>query len=640
MTSDGVRRDHFRRTPGALTTGLRFAALGFLFLLILNPPVPGNDPNSGTGSSELVFVVIDADPSLHAEGAWGSMQAALDALDPPDDWILIRVAGGVVEPMTPEGLTPGQGTASVEAALSGLVEAGADALVLLSPLRGVDPSGEGLRRALGRVPFRIVPVETEIRNAGVEAIELSSPPRSNQAVQGHIVVAGEGHAPVAVGADPTGTARGAEAAVTAEVTLTRIAGAGEVSGAGDAEGIQVGQWQISLPEAGARMRIPFELAPTQWDAPFTLVASVRLAGDAYLWDDELRLDVDPGWSLGGILLLSLTPDAEPRLLLPALEQGTGLVGAGWLRVGSDRFLGLRRDDRDVPIRGEAALAAEIPGAALVVLHGAQGAPFPEGWTEALDLHPAVLHLPATPEGVRWAGLTASRRATAGTQGATVSEPLPPSPVRAGLAGAIHGGLPPLSAPIWLDGGDATSLFDVQVSPSGAGGGRTAPALVLRNQVNSPSLEPPTQGSTPDRAPWEQRVAVVLSSGTWTWAAAGEMRAYGALWSGVAGWLLAPGSEQGGGATSRAPVSTGERLDREPLRNAVLRPSVDGPDFMPMERVLPGVSWQELGLEGVGGASSQAARRPLRSHPLPWFLLLGLLSVEWVLRARPRTRSTP
>jgi hypothetical protein len=52
-----------------------------------------------------------------------------------------------------------------------------------------------------------------------------------------------------------------------------------------------------------------------------------------------------------------------------------------------------------------------------------------------------------------------------------------------------------------------------------------------------------------------------------------------------------------------------------------------------ELLHPRASGLERSADEAAGARPEAAGRRLRTHPLPWLLILGLLSAEWIFRRR-------
>jgi hypothetical protein len=181
------------------------------------------------------------------------------------------------------------------------------------------------------------------------------------------------------------------------------------------------------------------------------------------------------------------------------------------------------------------------------------------------------------------------------------------------------------------------------------------------------------------------MVVALASGWWRWAAREEgYPAYRSLWSGLAGWLL--GGERVGGAeprpeawivhrgesvawripgdsaSVRLTVRSGDRLATDTVVTAggrVLTPAlapgtyayamVDGlsGDSLASGRfdvaattaeMLPAVA--DSGIASISATAPRAidtGGRPLRTHPLPYLLVIGLLCGEWIARRRSGLR---
>jgi hypothetical protein len=69
-------------------------------------------------------------------------------------------------------------------------------------------------------------------------------------------------------------------------------------------------------------------------------------------------------------------------------------------------------------------------------------------------------------------------------------------------------------------------------------------------------------------------------------------------------------------------STGGRFDVRAPADELRHPSMDVPAVVPAP---------------PGRRADDAERRPLRAHPAPWLVLLGLLCGEWVMRRRKGLR---
>ena len=102
---------------------------------------------------------------------------------------------------------------------------------------------------------------------------------------------------------------------------------------------------------------------------------VSLPGDGFEADDakSAYTEVDP--EEGGLVLLSLQPDWEPRFLLPVLSQITGLASSGFLGLSGGRYLRLGSGAQVGPLADEIEVREALARADFVVLHGlGAGAP--------------------------------------------------------------------------------------------------------------------------------------------------------------------------------------------------------------------------------------------------------------------------
>jgi hypothetical protein len=639
---------------------LRGASFGLLALLLVNPPLPGDDPEAGEEPRH--WILVDGGYALdvpHAEGESLRQVVVERAVERARTGARLALLGPEpegVDSASLRGSGPRPPVTDPAPALRRLAEAGADSILVLSPFR---MSSASLERALeaASLPVRLEAVGDTVRNAGIRELEL--PPRvpAGEAVSASLVIFGEG----GTGVD------------SVEVELR-------------ADGAPVELLRLPLPPTGAPRRLELELPAVGDTGTVRYEARVRLDGDVFPLDDVRVRHLRIGPPEGGILLVSLQPDWEPRVLLPVLEAATGIEGEGFLRVGDgDRWLPLGEGDEAASPVGSQAFRERIPRTALLVLHGAAG-DVPDWLREAVDVHPRVIHLPSGPAGAALAGLSpGSPRPGEWVPDAT----LPPSPVAAFLSGIALAELPPLTdlrAP-----GPAGGIQVLRVRIQA--GGEAHPALVLRETG-------------------EGRRAVALARGFWRWAnRSGPPReAYRGLWSGVAGWLLQDETVAAEGPIRptqpvvardqpfewHAPEAPGAelRLEFRPLEGDDLRGTVvdetgSQPMTVPLDEqgrgpsspLAPGLwHWtgrvegrlgpdgQELDpLEGEGvvevegwtgalaippvdpvpvqgpveadhhRAAPEHAGRPLRTHPVPWILLLALLCGEWVLRRRAGLR---
>ena len=241
-------------------------------------------------------------------------------------------------------------------------------------------------------------------------------------------------------------------------------------------------------------------------------------------------------------------------------------------------------------------------------------------------------------------------------------PPPASPVAANLADVSFSGLPPLTSVLPLSDDVGRSVLNVRIGAAGA----VEPAMILTEAGG-------------------RRVALATGVGFWRWALrGGEARtAYRRLWSGVAGWVLggrqlrsagdvrpastvvvsgppvrwmAPGRDGDSlrvttVADSEAPSDTDvEVLPGEQFRTPALKPGAYR--FQVQDSAGNGVGTGRLEVEpwsnelltgpgipdsllavGEGGADRLVAGVQVRTHPLPYLVLIALLAIEWVGRRR-------
>lgn len=634
---------------------LRAASFVVLALILTNPPLPFGPDGDGTPSTR--WVLVDWGPALdvpHPEGGTLRDHVRGRAMAEAREGARLALVGPEPEGVDTLTLTrsePRPTPADLGPSLRRLAEAGADSVLVLSPLR-FPPASLQSTMDEAAVPVRLERAGEPVRNAGIRTLELPRRTPLGEPVEAIVTLFGEGG--------------GAADSVTVEVE------------AGDT---LVAVRQLRLPPAGTPRRVDLVLPPVQDTGTVRYVARVRLDGDVFPADDERVARLRGGPPEGGVLLLSLQPDWEPRVLLPVLEDATGLEGEGFLRVGEgDRWVPLAAGEESaVPVES-GAFRPRLARAGLLVLHGVD-AEVPGWLAEVVAEHPRVVHLPAGPAGAELAGISPAGP----REGEWAVDPsLPPSPAAPYLSGIPLGGLPPLTAVRPPGAGEVTEVFRVRRGPDR----ESIPGFVLRSD------------------PAGRRV-IALAQGLWRWGHRdGPAReAYRGLWSGVAGWLLESepfGGEgeirpeplvvardegfdwrvRGGGAgelflefrlaRDDEPAAGGPRTetrtvrlsedgrgrsrplppgrwrwegearivssdpDEEPTRRSgegevEVEPWVGALATPPVDPVPPPVAGER------GGETDSVADgregRPLRTHPVPYLLLLGLLCTEWILRRR-------
>ena len=634
--------------PGRKLFGtIRALILLLVLLLLWDPRLPGGPRSGGTDGS---WVLLDVSSSMSApasEGAsagganWVSaLERAGELAEAGAQVLFFGETPRVVSFDSLDMLLPIASASRLSPALARVAEAGATDVTVLSDLRLDDPVEAEL--SMGRSPFG-VQIERNggpVRNAGVARFEL--PPRA------------ESGTPLSVG----------------------IALFSEETDLGDT--IRVEVWEeerlvasaaVLAAESGllatATIRLP---APrdTGW-IRYRLLAS--LPGDRFEADDAKSAftEVDP--TEGGLVLLSLRPDWEPRFLLPVLSQITGLDSSGFLSLSGSRYLRLGSGSQVGPPVDETEVRAALSGADFVVLHGLGGGA-PDWVRTTLAEAPRSIVFPSDPTGALASGVEAGGH----LDGEWYPTPdLPPSPLAASLSGADLTGLPPLTA----------------ILPRRTPGTVSTP-IPLQRQGSGPV----EAGLVLDENRGRRR-AVVLASGFWRWAfrEGPDRETYRRLWAGVSGWLLASASQDGATPVRpekrvwssrepmawRAPGLIGENVHLALSVNNSVGDSVgdsvvldttvvvDGAGLI-RTRALPVAEYSYLitrpgedvsigsgriesevhSLEllrrpvDISPAPSDAAEGtptrvglgpPLRTHPGPYLLILVLLSAEWIGRRR-------
>lgn len=424
------------------------------------------------------------------------------------------------------------------------------------------------------------------------------------------------------------------------------------------EGRPVAARRMAVPAPGRRTTVSFRLPPARSEGRLRYAARIHAPGDAFPADDEAVAYASVGAREGGLVVVSLHPDWEPRALLAVLQEVTGLEAAGYLRVGENRFTPMGPALQRGPPVDSAAVRKAARQAALLVIHGMDERT--DGWGRAL---------PGTASRTLLWPLDAAAAGAVGVRAASprggewyVSPDVPPSPLAADLAGVDLRGLPPLGEVVPALPPEEGTALRVQLR----GSGPFVPALLLLRDGG-------------------RRRAVVLASGFWRWAARDGvgLDAYRRLWSGVAGWLLAPDASNGarearperwvfgrgddirwripGAATDSARLrvaagadtlvdtvlAAGAAVSMGTLAPGTYAYVVDGPggssaegrfdvEARTLEMLPRRVSPDSMGVATAGEGRATAVlqgARPLRTSPWPYLLVLALLCLEWVGRRR-------
>ena len=622
-----------RELPVAGRWGLataRSATLLLMLLLLFDPRLPAVG-----ASRSLRWVLLDASASMAVGRAgatpWDSATARARELRAEGARVL-RFGGEPPPPPADSALgpLPADPRSLLVPALERAAGAGAREVVVLSDLRLEDPVG--VRAALQRLGLgaRFVAVGAEARNAGIAELTLPDELDVGERLEGELTLFATG----------VGAADSLRVEVREEERL-------------------VWSGRVPAPSAGRVVKVPLGFDPPvrSGGGEVRYRATVALTGDLFAADDEAvgYTVVDP--REGTLVGVSFAPDWELRYILPALARVTGLPTRGFVQAG-DRFFPTGSGPDRAGAVGADSVAARVRDAELVVLHGL-GAGAPAWARQAAAQASRALVLVGDPVGAAAAGVQVARSRPG--EWYLDLEP-PPSPLIGELAGLAFQGLPPLTDVFPRTGAEGVTPLEARLR----GTGRAESVLVLRDRAGG-------------------RAAVVLAAGWWRWAmrpgAAAE--AYSRVWSGVAGWLLAggPSLSQRVRLVSRV-VPPGEAVEWSSAGVAPLHLTVlvtpgdsvvsDTALARPVESLrtpgLPSGSYHYRAASGsdtttgrfdvhaasselrfprmeipdsvrppLGRREEEGVGRPLRAHPLPYLLLLGLLCGEWVVRRRKGLR---
>lgn len=615
---------------------LRAAALILVLLLLFDPRIP----TGGVGAAPARWALLDASVSMSATDATGASawDAAVERADDlaSSGWSVVRFGGDRLDvgPGTPseggETDAPTEPTTRLLPALQAAAEAGAREVTVLTDMRFDD--AVAVRAAAETLPLEVTfeRFGEDVSNRGVARLHVPDVPRPDVGPVAEVEVHGG-----AVGD-------------TIEVALFE-------------EGREVARTRVPAPSPGLRATTRVELPAASESGRVRYSARVVGDGadgtDGFADDDEVVTYASVGFEEGGLVLISLRPDWEPRRLLPVLEEVTGLSAQAYLRAGEDRYV---RSGRAAE-RGTPADSATVRRAAasstLLVVHGIDGEA--DAWIASLVGQPGRrLVLPADAEGARLVGLVVDPP-QAGEWYA--SPDVPTSPIAGALSGVELQGLPPLTDVMIAEAPDPQPVLQLQLR--GAGAPQSAFHL-----VDDPG----------------GRLAVALSAEWWRWAAREEGRdAYRSLWSGLAGWLLGgtrtPGAEPRpaewvvaagdevvwsippvDSAGYRAVVSddSGTVVDTTLTRDDATTPALEPGTYgyavidaagdtvgagrfdvvrSSADMVPAAASTDFAALGGATAVLVEAAGRPLRTSPFPYLLVITLLCAEWIVRRRSGLR---
>jgi hypothetical protein len=596
---------------------VRASVLVLILALLFDPRLPGtNQPGLSPH-----WVVLDASLSMSAgpqgRTPWDLAQVRAQQLV-DDGWTLVSLGGDA--DATEAG--PSGSETRLAPVLERAAESGARDVIVLSDLRIED--APSVRAALESLPLQVEfeAMGDAISNVGVSSFDVPDAPRPGEEVVADVEVHGHGND-----------------SVTVDVF---------------ANGAQVGSERVILPAPGLRRTVPVGITVPGEGGRVRYSARVSASTDDFQSDDEAIAYASVGYEEDALVLVSLSPNWEPRFLLPVLEDVTGLPALGYLRVGPDRFLPLGRAlERAAPV-DSSVVAQAVRDAELVVVHGLGGSEDP--WVTSLAQRPGRTVI--IPNDAIAAELVGVRAAAPRSGEWYASGDVPSSPLSGELAGASLLGLPPLSDVIVPD---VRSRISAPLELQFRGTGAPEAALHLMDRADG-------------------RRVVMLASGFWRWA----MRegdghdAYRRLWSGVAGWLLAdddvappeprptawvfnrgdavrfsvPGDTVAyrvvvpeasvdtvltGGMTMFGEFPPGEysyRVD-DSAGDVVSQGRFDV-SAATAELVPPPATFDPVAVMAASAAPGDVGR-PLRTFAWPYLLILILLCGEWVFRRRSGLR---
>ncbi len=599
--------------------GLRAGVFALVVLLLFDPAAPWA---RGAGDGRR-WALLDVSLSMtaHDGAARDAARRRADELE-REGWEVVRFGAGLE---AESGDSADALETKLGPALSRAVESGTGRIRVLSDLRFDDPVA--VRSALA---VATAPVDFEVFGGGAVNAGIATFSVEDQVVPG----------------DPT----------TAEVEYFAADAGDSVVIEVREEGDPVSSVTVPSPGPGLRGRVEMDLPPPSETGRRRYTAVVRVPGDEFPSDDEAVAYMSSGHDAGGLVVVTLRPDWEPRALLTVLERATGLQGSGYLRLGPDRFLPMGPALRRGQPVDSATVGAAVSDAVLVVVHGLDERA--DLWSRSLSARASrSIVWPTDGPGAEAVGVPAGRP----QPGEWYATPEPPgSPLAGELSGADLHDLPPLGNLLTLRPG---TQGQVPLLVQLGGTGPAQPALLLR----------PTAG---------RRTAIVLATGFWRWyAREGSPRdTYRRLWSGVSGWLLEddaavtvaeprperwvfppgetvrwriPGAE---GDSAHVTITDGvETVFDGALPSGVASAGILGPgSYHYSAQASDGTSSEgrfdvetrtlemlpspfDPGSAQGRGSTTAAPRRPVRlpmsNTPWPFLMALALLCLEWVWRRR-------
>ncbi len=609
------------------------------------------DVSTGGGPGSVRWAILDASPSMAALDEGGapvkeSAATRVQALESAGARILVADGGS-----------------RLADAVATAAEAGAQEVVLVTDRRLADPvSTASAARRLGVGLSVDEGVAGAAPNLGLSRFDVPPTVAPGRPLEGRVEIEGwAGDSTTAVGPSPGAAGTSGDSGAAGTSGDSGAAGARLapelVSVVLTVDGLPRQTLQLPLPTGGTSSAafVLEGLAP----GPRRVEARLERP-DAFPLDDRRVRIVDVGSEEAGVLLASFAPGWEPRFLLPVLAQATGLPARGYLRTGPGRFQPMTGGRTPPSESVDAAGLARLMGRAeLVVAMGVDGAAQEFLGRAAVGARGLVV-FPADGAGAAAAGVAAGEP----QEGEWYVSGAPPSPISGELGGFALGRLPPLDGVMpLLDQGGGVAL---EARRGGAGAPR--PALVLRDDGG-------------------RRRAAALAGGFWRWAFRdGEpVEGYRRLWAAVGGWMIADKRFRGGegvrtagtvlprgapvGWTARgregqevgltvadsAGVSVLDSTLAVPPSGAFATPPLPpGPyrfraeagdttvgvfevESYSGDMVRRPVPAAELTVAPARDRAIEFGKRPLRTLPWPYLVVLGALCCEWTGRRRAGLR---
>ena len=620
----------YREVPvehvGALIAA-RTLSVALVLLLLINPRVPGAAPSAPDDS----WTLLDASLSMASDDstAWTGARSEVGPS-------VVRF-GQAVLPNASGDAPPDQPASRLTPALRLAAEAGAQHVRIVSDMRLDDLPGALTLLERTGLSADFEPVGGDVLNAGLSDFSVQLEEGGARATVEVFGSAGDG---------------GPGLPDSTEVAVLQ-------------DGREVARIRVPAPAPGSVSRATAELPAPPAASWVRYTARLELDGDGFSDDNERTQHVRSDREEGGLVLLSLRPDWEPRFLLPTLADVTGYESEAFLAAGENRFTRTRLGEETTGTADSATVRRRTLGAEVVVLHGARS---DDAWLRSwIGRLGRVVVLSADSGIVQDVGLEAG----AVRPGEWFAEDeAPTSAAGSSLTGVDFAGFPPLEAMLALG---ATAGW--------------SPVVQTRLQRNGPASPALLVGGG------QRRVAVATAEGWWRWAFGGaEGRdAYRRMWSGVSAWLMegsvpprGEGVEPDGRSQPRgeplawrAPVPAGTevmiRIEPESEGTSgsvnpalqldttfvvsetqrILTPALppgpyrfvaaangdtttglfDVEAYTDEMRVPVADLDVSLSRAGAGADISVSGGRRLRTSPAPYLLLIGILSAEWLLRRR-------